>query len=97
MKYLNIEDYRVVKKELGYINSTDVDKLINCTVKSNEKKTVNRFMRDNFEYNFLTPTIIKTVIIPKMIKGEEIMCLKEYNERMAKLAILNEMIIDLEL
>ena len=97
MKYLNIEDYRVVKKELGYINSTDVDKLMNYAVKSKDKKTVNRFMRDNFEYNFLTPTIIRTEIVPKMIKGEEIMCLKEYNERMEKLAILNEMIIDLDL
>ena len=94
MKYLNIEDYRVVKQELGYINSTDVDKLMNYAVKSKNKKTVNRFMRDNFEYNFLTPTIIK---VPKMIKGEEIMCLKEYNERMDKLQILNEMIKDLEL
>ena len=97
MKYLNIEDYRVVKQELGYIKSTDVDKLINYTVKSNQKKTVNRFMRDNFEYNFLTPTNITKVIVPKMIKGEEIMCLKEYNERMEKLQILNEMIKDLEL
>lgn len=97
MKYLNIEDYRVVKKELGYINSTDVDKLMNYAVKSNQKKTVNRFMRDNFEYNFLTPTNITKVIIPKMIKGEEIICLKEYNERMDKLQILNEMIKDLEL
>ena len=97
MKYLNIEDYRVVKKELDYIRDTNVDKLMNYAVKSKEKKTVNRFMRDNFEYNFLTPTIIKTVIVPKMIKGEEIMCLKEYNERMDKLAILNEMIKELEL
>ena len=97
MKYLNIEDYRVVKKELGYIKSTDVDKLMNYVVKSKEKKTVNRFMRDNFEYNFLTPTNITKVIIPKMIKGEEIMSLKEYNERMEKLQILNEMIIDLNL
>ena len=97
MKYLNIEDYRVVKEELGHINSTDVDKLMNYAVKSNQKKTVNRFMRDNFEYNFLTPTNITREIVPKMIKGEEIMCLKEYNERMEKLQILNEMIIDLEL
>lgn len=97
MKYLNIEDYRVVKKELGYIKSTDVDKLMNYAVKSNQKKTVNRFMRDNFEYNFLTPTIIKTEIVPKMINGEEIMCLKEYNERMEKLEILNEMIEGLNL
>ena len=97
MKYSNIEDYRVVKKELGFIKSTDVDKLMNYAVNSKEKKTVNRFMRDNFEYNFLTPTIIKTQIVPKMIKGEEIMCLKEYNERMDKLQILNEMIKELEL
>lgn len=97
MKYLNIEDYRVVKQELGYIKSTDVDKLMNYAVKSNQKKTVNRFMRDNFEYNFLTPTIIKTEIVPKMINGEEIMCLKEYNERMEKLEILNEMIEGLNL
>ena len=97
MKYLNIEDYRVVKQELGYIKSTDVDKLMNYAVKSKEKKTVNRFMRDNFEYNFLTPTIIRTVIVPKMIKGGEIMCLKEYNERMEKLAILNETIKELDL
>ena len=33
MKYLNIEDYRVVKQELGYIKSTDVDKLMNYAVK----------------------------------------------------------------
>ena len=97
MKYLNIEDYRVVKKVLGYISSTDVDKLMNYAVKSKDKKTVNRFMRDNFEYNFLTPTNITTVIVPKMIKGEEIMCLKEYNERMEKLAILNETIKELDL
>ena len=97
MKYLNIEDYRVVKEVLGYIKSTDVDKLMNYAVNSKDKKTVNRFMRDNFEYNFLTPTIITREIVPKMIKGEEIMCLKEYNERMEKLQILNEMIKDLEL
>ena len=97
MKYLNIEDYRVVKQVLGYIKSTDVDKLMNYVVKSKDKKTVNRFMRDNFEYNFLTPTNITREIVPKMIKGEEIMCLKEYNERMEKLQILNEMIKDLEL
>ena len=97
MKYLNIEDYRVVKKVLGCIKSTDVDKLMNYAVNSKDKKTVNRFMRDNFEYNFLTPTNITREIVPKMIKGEEIMCLKEYNERMEKLAILNEMIIDLDL
>ena len=97
MKYLNIEDYRVVKKVLGCIKSTDVDKLMNYAVNSKDKKIVNRFMRDNFEYNFLTPTNITREIVPKMIKGEEILCLKEYNERMEKLQILNEMIIDLEL
>lgn len=96
MKYLNIEDYRVVKEVLGYIKSTDVDKLMNY-VKLKDKKTVNRFMRDNFEYNFLTPTNITRVIVPKMIKGEEIICLKEYNDRMEKLQILNEMIEGLNL
>lgn len=97
MKYLNIEDYRVVKEVLGYIKSTDTDKLMNYAVKSKDKKTVNRFMRDNFEYNFLTPTNITRVIVPKMINGEEIICLKEYNERMEKLQILNEMIEGLNL
>ena len=97
MKDLNLEDYKVVKEVLGYIKSTDVDKLINYVVKSKDKKTVNRFMRNNFEYNFLTPTNITTVIVPKMIKGEEIECLKEYNKRMEKLEMLSEIIDDLNL